>query len=182
MAPANTMESPELANVKSVWQNTIVSPELRHVKSVWEKMQHNSPIYNFLLSDVEIVSASKGTVTSRLTLSENHLNSRGTIHGAVSATLADWSGGLAIASYGLEKTGASIDINVQYIGKALLGETIEIEATANKVGRSMAFTTIKIYKLDTDGERKYMVATASHTKYISQYQAPVPAGFENAGL
>jgi acyl-coenzyme A thioesterase 13 len=79
----------------------------------------------------------------------------------------DWSGGLAIATYGFEKTGASVDIHVTYIGTAHVEDTIEIEATANKVGRSMAFTTIRIYKL-VDGKPGPMVATASHTKYIQQ--------------
>jgi acyl-coenzyme A thioesterase 13 len=74
---------------------------------------------------------------------------------------------LAISTHGLEKSGASVDIHVTYIGTAQLGDTIEIEATANKVGRSMAFTTIRIYKL-ADGKPGPMVATASHTKYIQQ--------------
>ncbi|EHL00433.1 hypothetical protein M7I_3719 [Glarea lozoyensis 74030] len=51
--------------------------------------------------------------------------------------------------------------------RAQLGDTIEIEALANKVGRSMAFTTIRISKL-VDGKPGPMVATASHTKYIQQ--------------
>jgi acyl-coenzyme A thioesterase 13 len=98
------------------------------------------------------------------------MNSKGGIHGAVSAALVDWSGGMAIATHGLEKTGASIDIHVTYIGTATVGDTIEIEATANKVGRNMAFTTIRIFKL-VDGKPGPMVATASHTKYIQQAQA-----------
>ncbi len=85
----------------------------------------------------------------------------------MSAALADWSGGLAIATHGLEKTGASIDIHVTYIGTANVGETIEIEAVANKVGRSIAFTTLRIYKLVED-QQGPMIATASQTKYISQ--------------
>lgn len=141
--------------------------ELDHVKGVWDRMKGNSPIYDFLLSDVEIVSATKGSVTAHLILGKNHVNSRGTIHGAVSASLVDWSGGLAIATHGLEKTGASIDIHVTYIGTAFVGDTIHIESTANKVGRSMAFTTIRISKL-VDGKPGPMVVTASHTKYISQ--------------
>ncbi|KAH6674151.1 acyl-coenzyme A thioesteras-like protein 13 [Halenospora varia] len=143
------------------------STELEHVKGVWERMQGNSPIYDFLLSDAEIISATKGSITARLVLSKNHVNSRGTIHGAVSAALVDWSGGLSIATHGLEKTGASIDIHVTYIGTAQIGDTIEIEAIANKIGRSMAFTTIRIYKI-VDGKQGPMVATASHTKYIQQ--------------
>lgn len=148
--------------------------ELDHVTGIWERMKGNSPIYDFLLSNVEIVSATKGSVTAQLTLDKNHVNSRGTIHGAVSAALVDWSGGLAIATHGLEKTGASIDIHVTYIGTALMGDTIHIEALANKVGRSVAFTTIRIVKL-VDGKPGPMVATASHTKYISQ---PVSKGGE----
>lgn len=143
------------------------SSELEHVKGVWERMRGNSPIYDFLLSDVVLVSASKGTMTARLVLGKNHVNSRGTIHGAVSAALVDWSGGLAIATHGMEKTGASIDIHVTYIGTAQVGETIEIEAVASKVGRSMAFTTIRICKL-VDGIAGPMVVTASHTKYLTQ--------------
>ncbi|KAH7350913.1 HotDog domain-containing protein [Rhexocercosporidium sp. MPI-PUGE-AT-0058] len=141
--------------------------ELEHIKGVWERMRGNSPIYDFLLSDVELISATKGSITAHLTLGKNHVNSRGTIHGAVSAALADWSGGLVIATHGMEKTGASIDIHVTYIGTAQVGEMIEIEALANKVGRSVAFTTIRISKL-VDGKPGPMVATASHTKYISQ--------------
>ena len=135
------------------------------MKKSWESIKGNSPIYDFLLSDAEIISATKGTATARLVLGKNHVNSRGTIHGAVTATIVDWSGGLAISTHGLEKTGASVDIHVTYIGTAQVGETIEIEATANKVGRNMAFTSIRIYKL-SDGKPGPMVATASHTKFI----------------
>jgi len=144
--------------------------ELHHVKRVWQHMQANSPIYNFLLSELEVVSATRGSVTSHLTLGPKQMNSSGTIHGAVSAAVVDMSGGLAIASYGLEKTGASVDIHVTYIGQAHVGETIEIEATANKVGRSMAFTTIRICKL-VEGKPGPLVATASHTKYIQNAPA-----------
>jgi len=141
--------------------------ELEHIQGVWGRMKGNSPIYDFLLSDAKIVAATKGTAVARLTLEKNHVNSRGTIHGAVTAAIVDWSGGLAIATHGLEKTGLSIDIHVTYIGGAQIGETIEIESTANKVGRSVAFTTIRIYKVDAEGNVGAMVATASHTKYIS---------------
>lgn len=162
------------------------SPELDHVRGVWERMQGNSPIYgrrktanfipradsrtDFLLSDALIVKASRGAVTARLTLGNNHVNSRGTLHGAVSASLVDWGGSLAIASQ-VEQTGASIDIQISYIGTANVGETIEIEAVANKVGRSVAFTTIRIYKVVNEVPGP-MIATGSHTKFLSQPKEP----------
>jgi len=147
----------------------MATSELEHIRKVWGAMQGNSPIYDFLLSkqDLTITSASKGSFKAHLTLSACHVNSRKTIHGAVSATLVDWAGGLAIATQGLERTGASVDIHVTYISTAQIGDTIEIEGTANKVGRSMAFTTVKITKL-VDGEPGPIVVTASHTKYIRQ--------------
>ncbi|RFU28701.1 hypothetical protein B7463_g7634, partial [Scytalidium lignicola] len=110
----------------------MATSELDHVKAVWQNLQGNSPIYDFLLFDVEIVSAIKGTFVAHLVLKQNHVNSRGTIHGAVSAALVDWSGGMAIATHGLEKTGASIDIHITYVSTAQIGDTIEIEAIANK--------------------------------------------------
>lgn len=85
----------------------------------------------------------------------------------MSAALVDWSGGLAIATHGLEKTGASIDIHVSYIGTAAIGHEIAVEATADKVGKSVAFTTIRIVNTTTDS----IIASASHTKYL-QLQQP----------
>ena len=132
-------------------------------------MQGNSPIYDFLLGNqiVTFISASRGYFMAHLTLNANHVNSRKTIHGSVTATLVDWAGGLAIATHGLEKSGASVDIHITYISTAVVGDTIVIEGTANKVGRSMAFTSVKITKL-VDGGPGPIIATASHTKYIRQ--------------
>jgi acyl-coenzyme A thioesterase 13 len=145
------------------------TPELEHIKKVWEAMKGNSPIYDFLLGDQHLtfLSASRGSFKAHLKLSAKHVNSRKTIHGGVTATLVDWAGGLAIATHGLEKTGASVDIHVNYISTAHVGDLIEIEGTANKVGRSMAFTSVKLTKL-VDGELGPIIATASHTKYIRQ--------------
>ena len=72
-----------------------------HVQKHWDSLRDESPIYNFLLSDVAIVSAKHGRVLALLEVKEVHVNSKGGLHGAVSACLTDWAGGLAIASTGL---------------------------------------------------------------------------------
>lgn len=140
---------------------------LEHVRTVWQTMRGNSPIYDFLLSDIVFVSASKGLVTARLLLGPQHVNSRKGIHGAVSATIADFMGGMSIATHGMMKTGASVDIHVTYLSTATIGDEIEIVGTAEKAGRSMAFTSIKVTKL-VDGVPGPIVSKASHTKYIRQ--------------
>ena len=84
------------------------------------------------------------------------------MHGAISATIVDWAGGLAIASTGREKTGVSTDIHISYAGGAKEGEWIIIEAWAPKVGNTLAFTKVEIRKQEDGG----LIAMGNHTKYV----------------
>ncbi|KAK4694335.1 acyl-coenzyme A thioesterase 13, partial [Lecanoromycetidae sp. Uapishka_2] len=149
-------------------QRPEVLDNLPHVQRVWESMRHNSPIYEFLLSDVSIIAASKeGSVQAQLEIKPVHLNSKGTLHGTVSACLVDWAGGLAIASTGLEKTGASTDMHTSFVSTAKEGDVLWINAKASKVGGTLAFTNVEIGKAGMDGD-KNIVSTGSHTKYVKQ--------------
>ena len=142
------------------------SPEHAHVEKLVETRIPGSPIYAFLLASVHVKSASKGHVIARLPLSNNHMNSGGSLHGAVSAAIVDWMGGMAISTFDLrDKTGVSVDIHVTYQSGAKLGEELEIEGVAEKVGGSLAFTKISMYKVE-DGARGKVVATGTHTKFV----------------
>jgi acyl-coenzyme A thioesterase 13 len=141
---------------------------LESVQSCWERVSSNSPVYNFFFKDMKIVSAKHGTMTAQCTVNENMINSKGGLHGSVSATIVDWAGGMAIASTGLEKTGLSTDIHVSYVSTAKLGDVLTIEGTASKVGRNMGFTTVTISK--GQGEQSSIVAHGTHTKYILRDQ------------
>jgi acyl-coenzyme A thioesterase 13 len=144
------------------------SEELLHVRRVWERMKHNSPIYKFLLSDVQIVAASSsGSVDASLEIKPVHLNSKGTLHGTVSACLVDWAGGLAIAATGLERTGSSTDMHTSFVSTAKEGDILQITATAAKVGGTLAFTNVEISTIGRDGG-SYVVSVGSHTKYVKQ--------------
>lgn len=143
------------------------SQEHLHIERQIRDRLPTSPIYKFLLTPVVITSASKGHVTARLPLSENHMNSSKSLHGSVTATIVDWMGGMAISTYDLrDKSGVSVDIHVTYQSGAKVGEEIEIEGIAEKVGFSLAFTKINIYKVDEAGKRGAVVATGTHTKYV----------------
>lgn len=135
--------------------------ELQHVRNYWSKMLPDSPVYTFLLSGIDLTSASNGTVTARMTLAPTHMNSKGSVHGTVSACIVDCFGGLAVASTGLEKTGVSTDIHITYVSAAKAGDVLEIEGRANKVGSTMAFTSVEIRK-----EGGGLVATGGHTKFV----------------
>ncbi|KAJ5084300.1 hypothetical protein NUU61_008879 [Penicillium alfredii] len=138
--------------------------ELQQVHKVWERTRSNSPIYGFLLDEVDVYDAEKGLVRARLQVGPRHLNSKGTLHGAFSACVTDWAGGLSIASCGLDSTGVSTDIHVNYLSTASTGDWLEIEGRANKVGNSLAFTTVSISKKSKSGLA--IVAQGSHTKYV----------------
>lgn len=138
---------------------------LGHVQSHWNRIKPTSPVYSFFFSDIEIFHAEKGMMKARLLLGPNHINSKGSLHGSVSATLVDWAGGLAIATHGLEKTGLSTDIHVTYVSAAREGDRIEVEGKTSKIGRNLGFVVVNITKSGTDGE-EIVVATGTHTKYL----------------
>ena len=105
-------------------------------------------------------------MVTRLVLEDIHVNGRGSLHGAVSATIVDFVTGLAIASWDLrESTGASVDMHLSYLGTARIGDTVEILSTAEKVGGSMGFVTVRIEKVSEDGTRS-PVTLAQHTKFV----------------
>jgi acyl-coenzyme A thioesterase 13 len=144
---------------------------LAHVQKHWASIESNSPVYGFFFPRISIVSAVQGSgrVVARLPLEKQHINSKGILHGSVSATLVDWAGGMSIAAAkGLDRTGVSVDIHVSYVGAAREGETLEIESWVSKVGRNLAFTQVEIRKAGpAAGEKGPVVATGSHTKYLN---------------
>ncbi|MCJ1352701.1 MAG: hypothetical protein MMC33_002685 [Icmadophila ericetorum] len=140
--------------------------ELAHVQGVWNQMKPNSPVYRLLLNDIELKSASHGAIIAHLKIDASHLNSKGGLHGIVSACLVDWAGGMAIASTGREKTGVSTDLHVTYVSSAKEGDILEIEGKTSKVGGTLGFTTVEIRKLNVEGGAGTVVCTGTHTKYV----------------
>jgi len=140
---------------------------LSHVRRHWEGIVPNSPIYRIFFSDIEIVSATNGRIVARLPLQNVHINSKKILHGAVSAALVDWAGGMAIASTGLDKSGVSVDIHISYASSAKEGDTLEVEAWVSRAGKTLAFTNVEIRKVGQGNVRGTIVATGSHTKYLN---------------
>lgn len=141
---------------------------LQHVKAHVAYLLENSPIYGHLLSTLEVTLATTDRVLVRLVLEPRHLNSKHILHGAVTATLVDFMGGLAIATHDCrDKTGVSADMHISYVGGAKLGDVLEIEGVAVKVGGSLAFTTVTLRKVPpASGGEGAVVAIGSHTKFV----------------
>ncbi|KAK0662459.1 HotDog domain-containing protein [Cercophora samala] len=142
---------------------------LSHVQSTWDFIRPNSSIYNHLLSDIRLVAATKGRIIAHLDVTPIHTNSKNILHGAVSGTLCDWAGGMAIAAEtGLQKTGVSTDMHVSYCSTAKVGDTLEIEAWVGRAGKNLGFTGFEIRRGVTGGagEKGEVVAMGSHTKFL----------------
>ncbi|CAK7269991.1 hypothetical protein SEPCBS119000_003859 [Sporothrix epigloea] len=165
---------------------------IAHVRAHWAGIEPNSPIYSLFFSGIRIVdarredigstSSSGGRILARLPVVPIHVNSKHILHGAVSAALVDWAGGMAIAAAtGRHKTGVSVDIHVSYVSAARAGDELEIEAWVQRVGRSLAYTSVEIRlrprvarqedeAVAADAPvrtRGAVVAAGSHTKYVA---------------
>ncbi|RFU75705.1 acyl-coenzyme a thioesterase 13 [Trichoderma arundinaceum] len=166
--------------LQSSEQAELAAKRTAHVEQLSNWLVQNSTIYNIFLTGIQLKSVVAGTVTSHLTLTQAHLNSKGGLHGAVSAAIIDFTTGLAIASWDLrDKTGASVDMHISYLSSAAgAGDVVEIIATAEKVGGSMAFVTILIQKLEVvDGEEKRTIITKGHhTKFVRGTAKPKADG------
>jgi hypothetical protein len=86
-----------------------------------------SPIYGFLLQNLVVLpSTVAGTSLSSLILEPQHLNSKGSIHGSVSATIVDWASGNALATTG-SHSGVSVDMHVTFMNTCKGGEKMIIK-------------------------------------------------------
>ncbi|KAJ9091183.1 hypothetical protein QFC21_007304 [Naganishia friedmannii] len=147
----------------STKQSAAESTPFELAKAHHAKSTTVSPIYAFLLKDLSIQrSTTFGTSISHLTLAPEHLNSAGSIHGSVSATIVDWASGSALATRG-SKSGASVDMHVTFLSKAKLGEVLEVKGVVDKLGGRIAFTRVEVRRVNGDGE---LVVTAIHTKFV----------------
>ncbi|KAG6021577.1 hypothetical protein E4U41_002452 [Claviceps citrina] len=155
---------------------TTITPSAA-VQSLMHALLARSPIYGLLLADMHLAHVVPGTVTLRLRLTARHLNSKGDLHGAVSATIVDFVTGLAICSHDMrDRTGASVDMHLSYLAAAQAGDVLVVRATAERVGGNLAFVTVRINKLVGEGGEEAEagagagvekpVALAQHTKFV----------------
>jgi uncharacterized protein (TIGR00369 family) len=99
---------------------------------------------------IEVVSATPGEVTVATTVSEQHINLQGLVHGGMLAILADTACGLSIRS-AMEpgRLHITTDLDIHFLSPARPG-TLFGRGKAIKVGRSLAFAEASVE--DADGK------------------------------
>lgn len=114
------------------------------------------------LTGVRVESMHEGKARLSLVVTDSLLNPVRTLHGGAIATLVDDAGTLAIMSADAHgRAGVTTDLNVSYLSAARPGETITIEATALRTGRTLAFVTVDL----RNAEGK-LLAHGRMTKYM----------------
>jgi uncharacterized protein (TIGR00369 family) len=90
------------------------------------------PLYSKRTSEAVIIG---------LHLIKPHTNSRGFAHGGVIAALADNAMGLSIGPHVTEPMSlVTVNLNVDYIGSAKVGQWLEFTTNFVKVGATLSFT------------------------------------------
>lgn len=113
---------------------------------------------------MKVTHASPGKVDFELAITQHHTNRLKIIHGGTIAAMVDLGGSLAVASHGLFATGVSTDLNVTYVsGGGVVGQTIKASAVCDKLGKTLAYTTITFHN-----EKGELAARGSHTKFIAK--------------
>ncbi|KAL3222596.1 hypothetical protein MRX96_028377 [Rhipicephalus microplus] len=113
------------------------------------------------LEAVRVVSAADGKCTAELTVNENIVNNLGTMQGSFSASLVDVVSTFALLTL-RGVANVSVDMNMSYVDKAVLGDTVLVEATTTKLGGSTAFLTVDIRNKKTGR----LLVKGLHTKHL----------------
>ncbi|KAI9298158.1 Thioesterase/thiol ester dehydrase-isomerase [Neoconidiobolus thromboides FSU 785] len=94
----------------------------------------------------ETIEAKEGRVVQEFIVEKRHLNGDLSIHGGFLAYLVDVCGTYAILTLPKDNVGVSVDINISYLAGAKVGEKIRVESRVDKIGRSLAFTSVELSK------------------------------------
>jgi len=109
--------------------------------------------------EVTNVDTMAGHVIATLPVSNELANSYGTLHGGAITTIVDVMGTMALMAKDHTRAGVSVDLNVNFLSAAKIGETLTCEGRVLRLGRTLGFTQVDIK--DSKGK---LVATGRHTK------------------
>ena len=118
-----------------------------------------------VLRDCVVISCEPRRLVVSLPVTARITNSANNLHGGASCTLVDTltTAALLVDDFRMSVT---IDLHCTCVAAAPLGATLEVESVVEHVGRSVAFTSCRIFARDESGQRAQLVATGLHTKKV----------------
>ncbi|XP_023302170.1 acyl-coenzyme A thioesterase 13-like [Lucilia cuprina] len=117
--------------------------------------------YDTVLKACRITDGGKGRCIGEFTISKEHLNGFGTLHGGYAVTIIDNMSTYALMSAD-SHPGVSVDLSVSFLKSAKEGEVLVFDAKTIKIGKNMAFIDCVLKKKSDDS----IVVKGSQTKYV----------------
>lgn len=138
-------------------------PGTEIVRSIIQNIVKSSG-FGQCMKNVNILSAGNGHCKAQFTVSDEHLNLGGTLHGGFISTIMDCVSTYALVTHKNVNPGVSVDLHVTFMKAALPGELVTVDARTIRAGKTLAFLAINLTK--NDG--KDVVAQGQHTKFVGQ--------------
>ncbi|XP_042030403.1 acyl-coenzyme A thioesterase 13-like [Salvia splendens] len=115
-----------------------------------------------VMQGMKIDHIERGRIVCSFTVPPRLVNSGNTLHGGATAALVDIVGSAVIYTVGAQATSVSVEINVSYLNGASIGEEVEIESKALRVGKALAVVSVDLRSKKTGK----LIAQGRHTKYL----------------
>ncbi|MBC7922775.1 MAG: PaaI family thioesterase [Ferruginibacter sp.] len=118
--------------------------------------QSLSPVARWL--DGTLKAVSEGSLTVEFTVREEMTNPMGILHGGISAAMMDDVLGATVFSLGEENFFTSVNLNVDYLSSAKLGEVVTVHSRVVRKGRNIIHAECQI----TNAEGKLLVKSTTN--------------------
>ncbi|XP_022919659.2 acyl-coenzyme A thioesterase 13-like [Onthophagus taurus] len=119
----------------------------------FEKVMHN----------VKIISAGNGNCISEIKILPEQTNIFHGLHGGFATTLVDVLSSCALLTHEKGECGhVSVNLSIDFLKGAKVGDTILIDSKTLKVGKNLAFLSVEI----KDKPSGTLLVKGSHTKYL----------------
>jgi uncharacterized protein (TIGR00369 family) len=105
-----------------------------------------------------LVAVDRGLVTMRWVVREEAINAAGILHGGIQAAMLDEVMGTAVATLDLPSFHISIDLNITFLGRAKLGDTVTGTGRVIREGRRLVYCEGEL----VDAEGKLMARASSN--------------------
>ncbi|CAD7080782.1 unnamed protein product [Hermetia illucens] len=130
------------------------------LKSVFDYAS-KSKGFSGCLKNFTVTSGGEGNCVAEFTVSEEHLNQGGGLHGGFTATIVD-----NVTTYALmtkdKHPGVTVDLHVSYMKAARLGDVVVVDAKTIRAGKTLAYLECEL-RHKKDGS---VIAKGTQTKYI----------------
>ena len=97
-----------------------------------------------------ILAVERGSITMRWVVREEAINAAGILHGGIQSAMLDEAMGMAVATLDHPEFHITIDLNVTFLGRARLGDTVTGTGRVIREGKRVVYCEGEL--LDTKGK------------------------------